>query len=170
MLFMLYFLIFIKVCFYLLNILFCLLQDEVTNTTSVQRNIIQVQTCSSNNINVWITIIVTWKTLFFSYGLFVAWKTRNVLLPPMKDSPSIVISVIFTMCWTSLAVVISSSLRHDPDAVYVLHILCITVCSIVVQISVFFPKVIVILKRIFIFFKHVYMYQCISTDSPVIAI
>ena len=121
--------------------LFIIFQNSDIHNTSNEKVFIYIQECTCDKVDVWLSFLFVWKSAVFSYGLYVAWKTRNVLLPPMKDSPSIVISVIFTMCSTSLLVVLSSLLRDDPDAVYVLHILSITVCGTVVQISVFLPKV-----------------------------
>ncbi|XP_076112984.1 putative G-protein coupled receptor 156 isoform X1 [Mytilus galloprovincialis] len=118
-----------------------LLKKSNTNNTHSLQDLGYIQECTCGRVDVWLSLIFIWKSLIFSYGLYIAWKTRNVLLPPMKDSPSIIISVIFSMCTTSLVVVMSSLLRHDPDAVYVLHILSITTCCVVIQITVFLPKV-----------------------------
>ncbi|CAG2197866.1 GABBR [Mytilus edulis] len=118
-----------------------LLKKSNTNNSHSLQDLGYIQECTCGRVDVWLSLIFIWKSLIFSYGVYIAWKTRNVLLPPMKDSPSIIISVIFCMCTTSLVVVLSSLLRHDPDAVYVLHILSITICCVVIQITVFLPKV-----------------------------
>lgn len=100
-----------------------------------------IQECSSHGTSGWLAFLLLWKTCLLGYGLYLAWQTRNVTLPAMRDSPSIIISIMSTLLLSAPTFMLTSLLRHSPDGIYITEILIITVCSTVVQITVFLPKV-----------------------------
>ncbi|XP_060073564.1 gamma-aminobutyric acid type B receptor subunit 2-like [Ylistrum balloti] len=102
---------------------------------------VYVQECNSGKTEVWVSLMLVWKTTVMAVGLFLAWKTKHIMLPAMRDSACIVISVLVTMFLTSHTLMLTSSLRHIPDAVYIINILLTTIVASLVQSAVFLPKV-----------------------------
>jgi len=129
--------------------------DDFENSTYVY-----IQECVSRRTDVWLSIILFWKAFLLASGLFLAWKTKHVLLPAMRDSSCVIISILSTMFLTSQSMMLSSSLRHLPDAVYIIYVLLLTLCASLVQSAVFFPKVSVVLFWVFFLcVKEVYSFS-----------
>ncbi|XP_061188287.1 gamma-aminobutyric acid type B receptor subunit 2-like [Saccostrea echinata] len=114
--------------------------EDIHNGTPGSEYVL-IQECSSNGTSGWLAFLLLWKTGLLGYGLFLAWQTRNVTLPAMRDSPSIIISIFCTLLLSAPTFMLTSLLRHSPDGIYITEILMITICTVVVQITVFLPKV-----------------------------
>ncbi|OWF36093.1 probable G-protein coupled receptor 156 [Mizuhopecten yessoensis] len=119
----------------------------IQSSTDIRRNFsahytyVYVQECNSGKTEVWVSLMLVWKAIVMAAGLFLAWRTKHIMLPAMRDSACIVISVLATMFLTSHTLMLTSSLRHIPDAVYVINIVLTTMVASLVQIAVFLPKV-----------------------------
>ncbi|XP_033757798.1 probable G-protein coupled receptor 156 [Pecten maximus] len=119
----------------------------IQSSSDMRRNLtafytyVYVQECNSVKTEVWASLMLVWKTTVMAVGLFLAWKTKHIMLPAMRDSACIVISVLATMFLTSHTLMLTSSLRHIPDAVYIINILLTTMVASLVQSAVFLPKV-----------------------------
>ncbi|KAK3107075.1 hypothetical protein FSP39_006399 [Pinctada imbricata] len=118
---------------------YLLLLDKEENGSSVMDHI-NIQECSSSGTSVWLSILFLWKTGLLGFGLYLAWKTRNVMLPAMRDSVSMIVSILTTLLLTAPTIMLTSLLRHSPNAIYITEMTLITVCVSVVQVATFLPK------------------------------
>lgn len=115
--------------------------DEGVQNGTHNSGYASIQECSSNGASWGLALLLLWKTGLLGYGLCLAWQTRNVTLPAMRDSPSIIISIFCTLLLSAPTFMLTTLLRHTLDGVYITEILIITICTVVVQMTVFLPKV-----------------------------
>ncbi|XP_050415629.1 probable G-protein coupled receptor 156 [Patella vulgata] len=103
-------------------------------------SVVTVTTCSCNNIVSWLMVTIALKTPVLIAGLFLAWKTRDVMLPSMNDCYGIIISTLTTISVSTTIISISSIFQDRPNIVYGSLLLGIFVCSAVTTSMVFVPK------------------------------
>ena len=121
------------------NFCFCIIPFQ--SRTGKHNSSILIQECSSLFPEVWIPLILLEKSCMMIGGLFLAWRTKHVTLPAMRDSACILISVLTTVFLSAFGLMMTSCLRHSPNAVAIINILVVTGLSVVCQNAVFFPKV-----------------------------
>ena len=102
---------------------------------------ITLQECACQRLPLWISILALWKIVIISQALVLAWKIRNVTVPALNDSLSIMAAVCGTILLSFVGLVSTSSFQNKPNAVYVLTTILIAGCSIWVQLILFIPKV-----------------------------
>ena len=100
-----------------------------------------VQECVCQRLLLWVSLLALWKLIIFSQALVFAWKIRNVTVPTLNDSSSIMASIFGAVLLLFIGVVVSSALQRNPNAVYILTTILMSGCSMWIQIVLFLPKV-----------------------------
>ncbi|XP_046552845.1 gamma-aminobutyric acid type B receptor subunit 2-like [Haliotis rubra] len=105
-------------------------------------DIVHVRSCSSDNSDMWMAGIFTFKTILLLYGLYLSWQTRNIMLPSMNDARSIIMTALTTVTMATFATSVAMMLQAWPNAVYACVIFSIWLSNMMAMCSVFVPKVI----------------------------
>ena len=81
------------------------------------------------------------KTIMLLYGLLLAWRIRNVMLPSFSDAKCIIVSSLATALLASFTTAVAILLQDWPNAVYACVIASIWVSTSIVLYQVFITKV-----------------------------
>ncbi|ESO88443.1 hypothetical protein LOTGIDRAFT_165568 [Lottia gigantea] len=108
--------------------------------SSINLSVTIIPTCSCNNLPTWLTLMFLLKAPVLITSLVLAWRTRDVLIPSMNDSYSIIISSLTTLFVTATVFTLKTIHFASPDIVTVVILLGIGISTIVTTSMVFVPK------------------------------
>ena len=113
------------------------------------RIIEKLNTCTSDYLAVWLTIIYVYKGILLLYGVFLAYETRNVVYEHLNDSRVIGICVYNVVVLSAIGAFLDLVLDHENfKELYAAVSVCIIFPSTATICLIFIPKVwLIIVKR-----------------------
>ncbi|KAL3886210.1 hypothetical protein ACJMK2_026219 [Sinanodonta woodiana] len=97
--------------------------------------------CRSTYGGIWLCVVLLWKLLLLTVGLYLAWQTREIAIPQMNDSATTTANIFLTVSLFCVTGMVLSYLQELPDARVIVSIVCISAYTVVIQMSHFCPKV-----------------------------
>nr|XP_039248461.1 gamma-aminobutyric acid type B receptor subunit 2-like [Styela clava] len=121
--------------------------EELPTSSTVMTSLEHGFTCASKYTPLWIIILMSYKGALLYYILYVAWATRYVTLPSMKDAGGLIISVFATLTSFCIATPLVTSLQRWPNPQYIVMSSAIFVPLFTVMFLHFVPKLILIRRH-----------------------
>ncbi|KAK3609600.1 hypothetical protein CHS0354_038599 [Potamilus streckersoni] len=109
--------------------------NETTSTSFI------VYECRSTYGAIWLCVVLVWKWLLLTVGLYLAWQTREISIPQMNDSTTTTANIFLTVSLFCVTGMVISYLQALPDAKVIVSIVCVSAYTVVIQMLHFCPKV-----------------------------
>ena len=98
--------------------------------------------CYSHHMTVWVTVLCVSKLILLAYGAYVSWTIRSISIPSMNDSGTITLAITGTAILGSTIIALATITEPWSYASDVCIVLGVWLCTTLILILVFTPKVI----------------------------
>ena len=100
-----------------------------------------VNICQSPSDDIWLNVLLAYKSIYLLIGLLLASQTYNVKIKRLRDSRLIVVSVFAIIIISVVLTIVGILVTVNPDALYALLALFILSLVTGVQVLLFLPRV-----------------------------
>lgn len=115
--------------------------EQNTNASCNINVILIIQECACTKTGIWVAVFAVWKSILLVTCLYFAWKTKSVSIPCLNDTPFTFATVFVFLTIVCAVVLVTSTVKNNPDVVYCLITVAIAAVVILAQLILFLPKV-----------------------------